>query len=598
MADPRLRTRRPIVRPIETESHRTRRHCLDDPYPDHRPENKPQVQWGIGRKLPVLVICLFVTGVGTALGHHFYYQSLADTEVQSQSQQAWAIRIGTGLAVLNKTVLAAVLGMVATQQTWVTLRRRSMSLYGIDSMFKIMSNPTVLLDHHLFTSAKTLFLLAIISWCLPLVTVITPATLSIRSFIDYRIVPTAVPTVDFSNDDEWYNFIGTGDAGVSFEIARIFAATFSSVSFLPVSAPFVNSTYDLNFWGPSYKCLALEEVVVQQSAPTWDTELNNYTSFQKAWDGMIVAPAIDFDGSVYAAVAPGFMNNMILIWSSGVDDESHNSSKGTSIVCQLYNTSYDISVRFHAGFQSIAPLSIQYLHPHAWNIPEGSSSYFGESQGIGTAWVTHILFSYLLTVNVTVGGSIGDFQTGREATIPLLQSGLIDCPELWNTTRMTQLALPNSSKCRNQSLARATEDLSRNFTYSMMTFHNGHQSITTVPVNVSSPRNFYSYDMANLMIVYGASLATVLFWIGVGGAALWSNGVISSSSFSTMLLTTRNPDLDKLAEGYSLGADPLSEEVGELKLKFGSLDSWKSSKHAGFGLDGTVSTITKGEILQ
>ncbi|KAH8667827.1 hypothetical protein BGZ61DRAFT_498309 [Ilyonectria robusta] len=561
------------------------------------------LQWGIGWKFPVLIICLFMTGVGTALGHHFYYQSLADTEVQSQNQQSWAIRIGTGLAVLNKTVLAAILGMIATQQTWVTLRRRSISLHGIDSMFKIMSDPIAMFDYNLWTGAKTLLLLAIISWCLPLVKVITPATLSIRSLMRSQIIPTAVPTVDFSNGTEWATFAGAGRVtGASFELARLFAAIFSSVSFIPLTAPFVNSTYDLNFWGPSYKCLSLEEVVTEQNTPTWDTEntLNNYTSFQKAWDELIVAPGIGasgYDGSIYTAVAPYFMNNMILIWSSGVNDESHNSSQGTSIVCQLYNTSYDISVRFHEGVQSIAPSSIQYLHPHAWDGSEGTWSYFSDSLGMGTAWVTHILFSYLLTARVKLGRALEDFQTGGEGTIPLLQSGLIDCPEFWNTTRMTQLALPNSGKCRNQSLARAIEDLSHNFTYSMMTFYDRRRFTTTVPVNVSSPRNFYSYDVANLMIVYGASLATVLFWTGVGAVALWSNGVTSSSSFSTMLLTTRNPDLDKLAEGYSLGADPLPKEIGELRLKFGCLDG-EESKHAGFGLDGTVCPVTKGEILR
>lgn len=124
----------------------------------------PPVKWGIGWRFPILLVSFFITGTLAAMGHHIYYQGLENTPVQSSSQQIWAIRIGSGLAFLSKTCLAAVMSMIATQQIWFTVRRRFITLRGIDSMFKLMSDPTAILNRDLLTWAKTLALLASLSW--------------------------------------------------------------------------------------------------------------------------------------------------------------------------------------------------------------------------------------------------------------------------------------------------------------------------------------------------------------------------------------------------------------------------------------------------
>lgn len=124
----------------------------------------PPAEWIIGWRYPASMAALYLIGTLVAIAHHIYYQSLENTPVRSPSQQTWAIRIGTGLAFLNKTCLTAVMGMITTQQIWLTVRRKFITLQGIDSMFKLMNDPTAIFNRDLITRAKALVLMASLAW--------------------------------------------------------------------------------------------------------------------------------------------------------------------------------------------------------------------------------------------------------------------------------------------------------------------------------------------------------------------------------------------------------------------------------------------------
>ena len=120
--------------------------------------------WGVGWRSPTLMIGLFLCGLSFSVGHHVYYKSLDDTLVKSTEEQTWALRIGTGFAFVVKTLLVAAIGIAAVQQIWATLRRKSVNLRGIDAMFSILNDPLAFFAPDMWLCAKTLTLLAIISW--------------------------------------------------------------------------------------------------------------------------------------------------------------------------------------------------------------------------------------------------------------------------------------------------------------------------------------------------------------------------------------------------------------------------------------------------
>jgi hypothetical protein len=405
-----------------------------------------------------------------------------------------------------------------------------------------------------------------------------------------------VSTVNFTQDfwSSWALFEGAGRIEQpSSAISRFFTATSSSVAIIPFAPSFPNSSYTLEFYGPSYRCQNLSEVIVEMKGITFTDGFENYSSIQDVWQKLVVNSSADLTfPPIYKGSAPTVLNNTLLIYGAGHNSLTGNSTDTTSLVCQLWNTSYVLGVQFTDSTQTLVPISTEFVAPSNWDSSAGADSLL-EPQGPdvnGGYYITHLLFSSLVEGKLSIGSTgslIGD--------LPLLmRSGLFDCPELWNGTYNTIVNVPDSdsSYCRNRTLAGALEDLSRNFTYSLLSLNSAN---TTVPVTIYSPQNFYSYDRTNLLVAYVVALSVTVVCLTIGFYALWDNGVPQDMSFSTVLRTTRNPALDSLATGYCLGSDQLADELSKVKLRFGEVETTQPFKHAGFGFKESVTELVRGE---
>ena len=121
---------------------------------------------------------------------------------------------------------------------------------------------------------------------------------------------------------------------------------------------------------------------------------------------------------------------------------------------------------------------------------------------------------------------------------------------------------------------------------------------TLVDVNHFKSINIYQYDSHNLIISYSIALFLTLLIICLGFYSLHSNGVAHSTSFSALITTTRNPRLDTLSRGHSLGALPLDKRVLGAKLRFGELNEgggdWGAGEtHLGFGFAENVGMLRR-----
>ncbi|CBF83110.1 hypothetical protein AN3244.2 [Aspergillus nidulans FGSC A4] len=517
--------------------------------------------WGIGWRCPTLMVGLVTCGAMLSVGHHFYYRSFDQTLVDSRNQQAWAIRIGTGFAFLVKSCLVSAVGVAAVQETWATLRRKSVKLSGIDSMFAVLDSPLAFFTPDLWLYAKTLTALAIISWLIPLTAIITPSTLYVVAMQARQTSRLGVPSVSFA-DSFWSGEAALEGAGrinaPSPNLSRLFTVTASSMQVLPVPAPFPNSSYLLEFWGPSYKCQSLSEAL-----------LNVHGLSQGLWD------------------------RQNPLWNN-------NASQPTELVCQLWNTSYMVSLTFNDGIQTLTPISVDHIAYSNWSSEAGTYSLLQNSDPTvnGGFYVVHMLFSGLIQGNLRTGvsGSVRENITSQTAftKLSIAQTGLFACPEMWNGSNSDYL-YGNSlmTSCRNRTLARAIEDLSHNLTYNLLSLNAAN---TTVDVLDLTSRNFYIYDQEYLILAYMTALGVTVACIIIGFFALRRNGVSQRTSFSSVLMTTRNPDLDRLAVGHCLGAEPLEKEIGKVLLQYGEIESpGQRHKHAAFGTKGSVVALSKGE---
>lgn len=85
--------------------------------------------------------------------------------------------------------------------------------------------------------------------------------------------------------------------------------------------------------------------------------------------------------------------------------------------------------------------------------------------------------------------------------------------------------------------------------------------------------------------------------IAIGGYSFYTNGYSIDTKFSTIVATTRSPDLDKLTEGHCLGEWPMSKDVLDSRLRFGELSNkpTRGRAHAAFGFPCHVRKVQAGK---
>ena len=112
----------------------------------------------------ILMTGSLLSGLALAIGHHFFYDFLNDRIVESQNQQEWFLRIGTGMAFLVRALLSAAVGIAYTQILWRTLKSKSITIEGINSLFGVSHTSWDFTTCELWTAAPGLAIVAMIAW--------------------------------------------------------------------------------------------------------------------------------------------------------------------------------------------------------------------------------------------------------------------------------------------------------------------------------------------------------------------------------------------------------------------------------------------------
>lgn len=97
------------------------------------------------------------------------------------------------------------------------------------------------------------------------------------------------------------------------------------------------------------------------------------------------------------------------------------------------------------------------------------------------------------------------------------------------------------------------------------------------PVTVRTPQNAYAYSTRNLAVAYGLSVASTLAIVVAGLLCIHAAEGTFSMSFSTVLRTTRGPQLDDLVRASEAhGKDPLPSRLAktEISLRHDNNRAW------------------------
>lgn len=130
-------------------------------------------------------------------------------------------------------------------------------------------------------------------------------------------------------------------------------------------------------------------------------------------------------------------------------------------------------------------------------------------------------------------------------------------------------------------------------------------------VNCTKSRleNRFLYKPASLWFGYSVAIIVAFISSLIGSLAIRHNGMCSDTTFSKILVTTRNPTLDKVIMSYpgvALGGDPMPKELENTELKFGVVDFKRDEPtattplltmpHTAFGLPDEIGTLNKLDV--
>jgi hypothetical protein len=158
--------------------------------------------------------------------------------------------------------------IISSTTSWPVLRRKSLSLSALDNAFALSSDISAFFNLEILSHANVLSIMTIFYWqvartavkqssilmlirLMSIISVVTPATLSVHLVSTTNSTQMQVPILNWESWD-WMTIEGAGFLqGPSVGLTRNALAASSSISVLAQTAPFPNSSYPTEFFGPS-----------------------------------------------------------------------------------------------------------------------------------------------------------------------------------------------------------------------------------------------------------------------------------------------------------------------------------------------------------
>lgn len=508
-----------------------------------------------------------------------------------------------------------------------------MTLAGIDAMFGVTSDPFFFLNRDMLQGARVSTLMALFIWILPLTAIFTPSTISVALNISKTSTPCTVRTVlfDYEEDSKAVGICCRDPTKFFSEVADIIDDSYvqptsfaRSIFSIPAFSGHItapknvglydgdksrsptmpegitlaqdcgrNCTYNLTFLAPAVNC----------------TEKTPWNETDAPWDN----PNQFLNKTLYRAERPqGSMGALWIGYVSPVPSWANSGPFGEVnphvYVCK--NSVANYSVKLEVQDYTFREPTIETVDI-IYTINDTSTF---ESYGEPGFFYDPTFFSDKYR-KVTYAAAHRPNLAFFDTLVSIL-SGNITMVIMPNTrsyfasqTQIGGTPLSSSKFTIEPSLGTAIEAMAQKMVVSLLSADGAGieerdplmEYAALIRTNCTSTKyyNVYQYVAKRLVLAYAMAATITFLMLVLGFVALESNGVASDASFSTMLLTTRNPTLDRLTAGGCLGGDPVPEELRKLKLAFGKLKTEGGPGpdevgHLAIGIEGEIVQIVKG----
>ncbi|KAF3076700.1 hypothetical protein CFAM422_001044 [Trichoderma lentiforme] len=597
--------------------------------------------WRIHWRSPTSMIGLFIGATGAAVAHHLYYDSIDGSEVAIvqeewtleavRNSQEWKLRFGAGLAFLAKAMFAASAIVAYEQRAWLTARNKAVTVAGLDAMFSAAQSPLSFFSVDFLRKAKAGAIMALLVWCIPLAAVITPGTLVVVPTTLSTSKSYPVPVVNFSQVQPLYDYdssvVGydgqSTSNGITPYLSRIVSSTATSSQILPMNIGLANSTYNLTFHGPSFRCREPSSIIAEAINMTLNA--TGYISGPMAWLAFapptpILSRVADskkrplrgewktFLAFVFSCITQPAMTfeNLPKFDQLPLCEGIVGSHNDSTYRVPLQNVSSVIAGEYNHGRLWVSAQNImydcvltdiKYSTRFFYSTSEQAQRIDSEYSFKWTEEDVYDSYFYLADALATLlGGAVRILGKGIMAYKTRVADTAIFGALNTEPTNNTSSSL----LARNKTVGELIEELSRNITLSVFSLDQMLMYNDTM-VRISSDVNVYSYNRRVLIITYAVVFLGTLIALLIGGAAYFKNGVSHQLSFSAFMSTTRNYRLDELTAGSSMGAMPLRDSIKSTKLRFGFLrnadeeaDREEAMRRVGFGLSDQIVPLQKG----
>ncbi len=340
---------------------------------------------------------------------------------------------------------------------------------------------------------------------LPLTSLVPPATLFVLPNLSSSNETTQVRLLDMYSSPQMVRFahwayVNTIEGpslqflGPRSIVTRLSRATSTQAAILPIYHTVINSSYSLQFYGPSVHCseansstaLVIESLRAENGNKNPRSNIVKHTNYYYAF-----VPDLSDAGNSSAShngVVPitqarqdpqNATNELWMAYSrytGALNERGEGVTEDHYLICRLFNSSYDINVLFEEGTQKVTNRNTQILNPVAYpNEIALDTPEFRQQQAYSAVFWA-MVDPLVGSMEFFIQNSSGQLSNFSQITTDVKQTNLIGSPDLSpliDSDHPTNMTHSDQRKedmdlARNLTLDVLMEEMAFNITTSFM----------------------------------------------------------------------------------------------------------------------------------
>ncbi|KAJ7241684.1 hypothetical protein B0H12DRAFT_1221488 [Mycena haematopus] len=547
------------------------------------------VHRGIGVWVPLAIVGGTLLAAIVAILHHVFDTHLNGRGTAGTWTQTSSGRVEIFLATAYKVLFCFSAGVSLCQLTWYSLRRHPVTLADIDVLFSgasLMALPRL----NLILQTPTIIAMTIAILASPIITILAPSlnTRQASTAIRTLTVPTLNTTTDAVQNDVFLSDTDTyGSVTDTWDKTALAALlSVSPVGWAIPDGCSPECSYNFTYAAPALQCTDLQ---ADQIADGVDA---TYRFVNRTFQNPPAAYLLAYDAlSVGAGYQSSPLNFTVQNEATNVTDQftwtlayvpylAANTADNALInasgaACVFYNATHTAYAHYFNGTQETSVTVTAFHEPLNTTYRQANSGFAGTSLFANSAQPGSVfspgvggqvhLLAIADAISTHLQGSLiidGHFNTLSSTTL-VTETNLFEPYDVETLSAIGNANAGINTTAVVKDISQALQDLVANVTLGFVNLATGN---TTVSASVNSQDLVYVYDHKTLIATYATTFVLLVAMSLIGMFCLLKNGEPSSNSFSRLLLASRNPELDVVAD--AMVAKPGSEADG-VRLVFG-----------------------------